>query len=329
MPSRFTIMSRPAILVTGAAGFIGSHLLEALLAAGEPVVALDNLDGYYDPAIKRANLRAADPGGRAPFFECDLNDAAALDRLFAAHPIDRVAHLAGRGGVRPSVRDPLGYVRINLDATINLCAAMRRHGVARIAFASTSSVYGEAPVPWRESMPADRPVSPYAATKRAAELYLHTEARLNGTGVTVLRFFTVYGPRQRPDMALAKFAEQALGGGAISRFGDGEQLRDFTEVSDIVAGFRAALGQLSGAPAGQYEICNLGSGRPRTVNEMIAVLQAHFDRPLAIEALPAQAGDAPATYADLVHSAEFLGFAPAMTLETGIPRYLAWRRAQQ
>ncbi len=316
-----------AILVTGAAGFIGSHLVEALLARGEAVVALDNLDDYYDPALKRANLEAADPAGKAPFFDRDLNDGAALDALFRAHDIDRVAHLAGRGGVRPSVADPHAYVRINVSATIALYEAMRRAGVKKMVFASTSSVYGELPVPWREDAAADRPVSPYAASKRAAELMLHAECRLHGLAATVLRFFTVYGPRQRPDMALARFVEQALAGEPLQRHGDGTQVRDFTEVSDIVAGFLAALAQIRTAPAGRYELCNLGSGAPRTLNDLIAALEKELG-PLRIETRPPAPGDAPATYADLSRAKQFLGFAPAMTLERGVARYLAWRRAR-
>jgi UDP-glucuronate 4-epimerase len=309
-------------LITGAAGFIGSHLLSALLDAGEPVVALDNLDGYYPREEKRRNLAQALAGRSAPFYESDLNDAGALDRLFTAHRIAAVAHLAGRGGVRASVTDPQAYVAANLSATISLCQAMRRHGARKLVFASTSSVYGATPAPWREEAPADRPLSPYAASKRAAELYLHTESHLHGQDVTALRFFTVYGPRQRPDMALARFAAAAHAGHPLTRYGDGEQRRDFTEVGDLVAGFLAAL--RAPQSAGRYAIYNLGSGAPRSVNELIAIVQAAAGSSVPVETAPEQPGDVPLTYADISAARRDLGFAPRMTLEAGVARYFAW-----
>lgn len=313
-------------LITGAAGFIGSHLLAALLDAGEPVIALDNFDGYYPRPDKQRNLDEALTGRKVHFFETDLNDSKALDAVISAHAVTRVAHLAGRGGVRASVVDPLGYVLANLSATINLCQAMRRHSVKRLVFASTSSVYGATPAPWLEAAPADRPLSPYAASKRAAELYLHTEAHLHGQDVTALRFFTVYGPRQRPDMALARFAAAARGNRPMTRYGDGEQRRDFTEVGDIVAGFIAALNQPP--VAGRFAVYNLGSGAPRSVNELIAIVQSAAASNVPVETAPEQPGDVPLTFADIAAARRELGFAPRMTLEAGVARYFAWLDAR-
>lgn len=309
-------------LITGAAGFIGSHLLGALLDTGEPVVALDNFDEYYSRAEKQRNLDEALAGRKIPFYEADLNDATALAAVFAAHPIERVAHFAGRGGVRPSVSDPQGYIAANLSATVALCQAMRRHRVRQMVYASTSAVYGASPAPWREDAAADRPLSPYAASKRAAELYLHTESHLYGQDVIVLRLFTVYGPRQRPDMALARFAAAALGGKPLVRYGDGEQRRDFTEVGDVAQGFSVAL--LRPFVEGRYSIYNIGSGAPRSVNELMAIVQAAAGSHAPVEAAPEQPGDVPLTFADISAARRELGFTPNMTLETGVARYFAW-----
>ncbi len=310
------------ILITGAAGFIGSHLLAALADAGETVVALDNFDGYYPRADKQRNLVEALAGRKIPFYETDLNDAAAMAEIFSRHPIDRIAHLAGRGGVRPSVSDPHGYVAANLSTTIALCQLMRRHAVRQLVYASTSSVYGATPAPWREDATADRPLSPYAASKRAAELYLHSESHLHGQDVTVLRIFTVYGPRQRPDMALARFAASARENRPLVLYGDGEQRRDFTEVGDVADGFAAALRRPFSA--GRYALYNLGSGAPRSVNELIAIVQAAAGTHAPIETAPVQPGDVPITFADISAAREALGFTPHMTLEQGVARYFAW-----
>ena len=309
-------------LITGAAGFIGSHLLAALADAGEAVVALDNFDSYYSRTDKQRNLVEALAGRNIPFYETDLNDAAALAEIFSSHPIDRVAHLAGRGGVRPSVSDPQGYVAANLSTTIALCQLMRLHAVRQLVYASTSSVYGATPAPWREEAAADRPLSPYAASKRAAELHLHSESHLHGQDVTVMRIFTVYGPRQRPDMALARFAASARANRPLVLYGDGEQRRDFTEVGDVVSGFAAALRRPFSE--GRYSLYNLGSGAPRSVNELIAIVQAAAGTHAPVEFAAEQPGDVPLTFADITAARAALNFVPRMTLEAGVARYFAW-----
>ena len=313
------------LLITGGAGFIGSHLAEFALARGAEVVVLDSLAPNYDAALKRENLesvRARAARARVPFrfVRGDVRDGELLGRLFARHRFTHVAHLAALPGVRPSLAEPRRYLETNVGGTVALFEAVRRYGgVERVVVASSSSVYGAQPGPWHEDLPP-APLSPYAASKAAAEQYALTYQRLLGIGVTCLRYFTVYGPRQRPDMAIARFTARALAGQPIPVFGDITSRRDYTEVSDVVRGTWAALGE----PGATYRVYNLGSGRPVTLQELIAALGRVLHRPIALDLQPPAPGDVPATWADIRRARERLGYKPRVSLEQGLARYVAW-----
>jgi len=310
------------VLVTGAAGFIGSHVAEALLRRGDVVTGVDNFDPFYPRAIKQRNLdsvRAAG-GGRFTFKEGDVASEADLDALWALAPFDVVVHLAAKAGVRPSIDDPASYVRANLDATVRLLERCRRHGPRRVVFASSSSVYGaDSDAPFREAARCDRPVSPYAATKRAGELICHTYAHLYGFDLTCLRFFTVYGPRQRPEMAIHKFATALWNGREIPLYGDGGSSRDYTYVDDIVRGVLAAVDRPQG-----FAIFNLGGERETRLDELVALLAAALDRPARIARRPDAPGDVPRTSADLAVARAGLGYAPTTRIHDGIEKFARW-----
>ncbi|MBX6343236.1 MAG: SDR family NAD(P)-dependent oxidoreductase, partial [Thermomicrobiaceae bacterium] len=292
------------VLVTGGAGFIGSSVVDRLLARGDHVVALDNFNDYYDPARKRRNLLGAlaHPGFR--LVEGDVRDEATVERVFAEEAIDKVIHIAAMAGVRPSIERPLLYQDVNVRGLLVVLEACRRHPVRGFVFASTSSVYGaEAPVPFREDDPAIRPVSPYAATKRAGELLCFTFHTLHRTPITCLRFFTVYGPRGRPDMAPYLFVQRVLSGQPIRMFGDGSTMRDYTYVDDIVSGVVAALD--AELP---FEIINLGNSDPIYLRDFIAVVEETTGRQAQIERDAMQPGDVPRTFADITKARRLLGY---------------------
>ncbi len=308
------------VLVTGAAGFIGSHLCEALLTRGQAVVGVDNFCDFYEPQAKRRNLRAM--LGRADFTlaEADIRDREAMLKLFEAERPAAVVHLAAMAGVRPSIEDPALYTRVNLDGTVNLLDAAVAQGVGRFVFASSSSVYGNNPkTPFAEEDRVDHPISPYAATKKAGELICHAYHHLHRMPIACLRFFTVFGPRQRPDLAIAKFLRLAAQGRAIPVFGDGSTSRDYTFIEDIVAGVVAALDRASG-----YHVYNLGGSHPVSLSEMIATIERVTGRRLEIDRRPMQAGDVERTWADLTRSKAQLGYEPRTSLEAGIARQWAW-----
>lgn len=308
-------------LVTGAAGFIGSHLCEALLARGDTVVGLDNFDDFYSPAIKRANLSAAMRSDRFRLVEGDIRDAAAVDAAIGSG-VDIIVHLAARAGVRPSIEQPLLYQDVNITGTGVLLEAARRHGIRKFIFASSSSVYGNSPkVPFSETDNVDRPISPYAASKKAGELICHTYHHLFGIDITCLRFFTVYGPRQRPDLAIHKFARLIEAGQPIPVFGDGSMRRDYTYVGDIVAGVLAAMDRIGG-----YHIYNLGNSSPVSLAELIEALEKALGKRAQIQRLPVQPGDVERTYADIETSRRELGYAPATPLAEGLAAFVAWMR---
>lgn len=310
------------IVLTGAAGFIGSHLAEALVARGDEVVGIDNFDPFYPRAEKERNLVGLLAGPRFRLIEADLVD---VDRWAAVVSADCVVvHLAAKAGVRPSIRDPRGYVHANVTATAAVVEAMRRSGAVRLVFGSSSSVYGNATkAPFREDAPALDPISPYAATKRGAELLLASLAPLTGLKVAALRYFTVFGPRQRPDLAIHLFARRMLAGEQLSLFGDGSQARDYTFCSDIVAGTVSAVDWTANAPVG-VECFNLGGNRPVQLKDMVATLSQALRIEPAIEWLPMQPGDVENTYADLSKSEAMLGYRPRTRFEDGIARFAEW-----
>lgn len=316
-----------AILVTGGAGFIGSHLVSKLLDRGDSVVVLDNFDAYYDPAVKRRNLAPAMTGqhaGRFSLVEGDIRDRPALDGLFASRRIDAVVHLAARAGVRPSIEDPLLYEDVNVKGTSNLLEACRKHSVKRFVFGSSSSVYGDSTeVPFPEDAKVDRPVSPYAATKVAGELLGYTYHHLFGLNVFCLRFFTVYGPRQRPEMAIHKFSRLILEGKPLPRFGDGRTERDYTYIDDILDGLLKALDRVEG-----YDIFNLGESRRVSLSRLIEVIEHEVGAKAKIESLPDQPGDVRMTCADISKARRLLGYDPRVPIEEGVRRFVSWLKTE-
>ncbi|MBI3447984.1 MAG: GDP-mannose 4,6-dehydratase [Acidobacteria bacterium] len=308
------------VLVTGGAGFIGSHLCERLLARGDRVVALDNFDPFYDEAIKRDNVAAALAHPRYRLITGDIRSAATVDEVLGAERFDVVVHLAARAGVRPSIAEPALYSDVNLTGTSVLLEACRRHGPRRFVFGSSSSVYGDAnKVPFAESDPVTHPVSPYAATKAAGELLCYAHHHVHALDVTCLRFFTVYGPRQRPEMAIHKFAREILEGRPLPRYGDGSTERDYTYVDDIIEGVVRAMDRVSG-----FHIYNLGESRRVPLSSLIAILEREIGTPAKIQAMPNQPGDVRMTWADVSRAREELGYDPKVPIEEGIRRFVAW-----
>ncbi len=313
-----------AILVTGGAGFIGSHVCEALLARGEAVVSLDNFDDFYAPAVKRRNLAAAVGHPGFTLVEGDLRDAGLLEGLFRRHRASAVIHLAARAGVRPSIRQPALYADVNVTGTACLLEAARRAGVPKFLFGSSSSVYGvRTGLPFKETDEADAPASPYAATKRAGELLCWAAHALSGMAITCLRFFTVYGPRQRPEMAIHKFTRLIEGGEPIPLFGDGSTARDYTYIDDIVAGVLGALDACSG-----FAIYNLGSADPIRLADLVRLLEIALGRKARSAPAPPEPGDVPFTCADVSAAKAAFGYEPKVKIAEGLQRFVAWYRAQ-
>ena len=315
-------MSR--ILVTGAAGFIGSHLVEALVGQGDEVIGIDNFDPFYPRDMKERNLAEIGARSRFSFHELDLLDVPALRSLLTPDTV--IVHLAAKAGVRPSLADPVGYARANVTGTAAVAEAARQSGVARIVFGSSSSVYGDStPVPFREDAVALMPVSPYAATKRAGELFLSSVAPIYGFKTASLRFFTVYGPRQRPDLAIHAFTRKMVEGHRLTLFGDGTQARDYTYCDDIVAGVLSAIEWTDTAPVG-VEIFNLGGNRSVPTEAMVAEIAKALRIQPRIEWAPMQPGDVQQTAADLTKSSAVLGYRPKTAFSDGISRFVHWFR---
>jgi UDP-glucuronate 4-epimerase len=312
------------MLVTGAAGFIGSHLVDRLLDAGVEVVGVDNFDPFYDPRLKRRNLDRAQthPGFR--LVELDLCDHEAASRLVPEVRPEVIFHLAARAGVRPSIEQPLRYTEVNVSATTTLLEAARQlDPMPRFVFASSSSVYGDRPdAPFREDDRVDTPISPYAATKKACELIAHTFHHLYDLPVTGLRFFTAYGPRNRPDLAISKFASLIEQGRPIPMFGDGTTRRDYTYVGDIVDGVVRAAERCKG-----YRIYNLGHSEPIELRAMIADLGRALGKEPIIDPQPEQPGDVRQTFADISRARAELGYDPSTPFEVGLDRFVSWYRA--
>jgi UDP-glucuronate 4-epimerase len=308
------------VLVTGAAGFIGSTLVDRLLWEGREVVGLDSFDAFYSEAEKLANLAEARRSSRFRLVRGDIRDAELLSRLFEQGRFEAVVHLAALAGVRPSLERPAAYADVNVNGTSILLAAVTRYGSPRFVFASSSSVYGErSDGPFREQDRVDRPVSPYAATKKAGELVAHTFHSAYGLEVTCVRFFTAFGPRQRPDLAIRKFAERMRVGRSIPVYGDGSQLRDYTFVSDTVEGLVRAVDTGLG-----YAILNFGAGRKISVLEVIEQLEKSLGVAANIDFQPAQTGDVSRTWADISAARAALGYSPKVGFEQGIERFVDW-----
>lgn len=312
------------ILLTGGAGFIGSHLAEALLERGDEVVCLDNFDPYYPRAYKDANLRGPLQSTRFRLVEGDVRDGTLLGRLLPELRPEAVVHLAARPGVRPSVEDPVGYVSVNVTGTVELLEACRRAGVEKLVFASSSSVYGnESPTPFREDLPCNRPASPYAATKKACEEILHAYHKVAGIDVVCLRYFTVYGPRQRPEMAIHKFARYLTAGRALPVYGHGRLQRDFTYVSDAIAGTLGALDYLRRArPC--FEIINLADARRVALDELLDIMERAFGTRAEVSYEERPVGDVDLTWADISKARQLLSFNPLVEIEEGIERFARW-----
>lgn len=318
------------VLVTGAAGFIGSHVASALIARGERVIGLDNFDPFYAPELKRRNVaaveRSAGAAGAWTLHEADICDAAAVARVMERERPEGVIHLAAKAGVRPSIADPVGYARANVLGTAVVLEAARAAGVSRVVMASSSSVYGNnKKVPFAEEDDVSGPISPYASTKRSCELLGHAHWVLTGMPTACLRFFTVYGPRQRPDLAIGRFLRRIGRGEPIEMFGDGTTSRDYTFIDDIVRGVLAAYDRV--AQHG-YRIWNLGGSSPVSLREMIETASRVVGREAVVERRPMQPGDVERTFADLARSRAELGFEPTTRLEEGMRRQWAWMREE-
>jgi len=317
------------VLLTGGAGFVGSHVAEALLSRGNSLAILDNLDDFYPPARKKANLEEVRRKGSFEFFASDICDTSSLREVFAAFRPSAVIHLAARAGVRPSIEQPALYERVNVFGTLQLLDLAKKFGVEKFVYGSSSSVYGAASaVPFSEDQRDLRPISPYAATKLAGELLLFTYAHLYHFDAVCLRFFTVYGPRQRPDLAIHKFTALLEAGEPVPVFGDGSTARDYTYVDDIVAGVLAALEFAPPVRNGaHFEVLNLGNSRPVTLNDLILKLESATGRKAIRRAMPSQLGDVPVTWADISRAEKFLGYRPQTSLDIGLERFVRWFRA--
>lgn len=310
------------ILVTGAAGFIGSHLVEALLKRGDSVVGVDDFNDYYDPEIKRGNLKEALGNESFTLHESDICDEAVVNEIFSDAQPDVVVHLAARAGVRPSLHDPNLYHRVNVIGSQHILDACRAAKLSHLVFASSSSVYGGiTEVPFSETLDISRPVSPYAATKHMNELMAHVYSHVYGLRVTMLRFFTVYGPRQRPDMAIHKFTRLLSEDMTIPMFGDGTTARDYTYIDDIIDGVIRAVDRPFG-----FEIFNLGESQTTTLRDLIALIGKHVGVAPKIDTQPLQPGDVMLTHANIDKARDLLGYAPVWSMDDGVRRFVQWYR---
>ncbi|PIN68593.1 epimerase [Candidatus Woesearchaeota archaeon CG11_big_fil_rev_8_21_14_0_20_43_8] len=313
------------ILVTGCAGFIGSHVCERLLARGDKVIGIDDLNDYYDPDFKISNMKGFQGNSGFTFVKGDIRDLALLRDLFSSHDVKKVIHLAARAGVRPSLADPLLYQDVNLRGTLNLLECAREFSVDNFVFASSSSVYGRRDVSKAsEDEKVDKQLSPYAAMKKAGEVLCYTYHHLYSLDVTCLRFFTVYGPRGRPDMAPYLFTKAISDGTVITRFGDGTSRRDYTFVSDIVSGVVAAVDRKLG-----YEIINLGNSDTVQLNDFISVIEKLVGKKAKIIEKPMPAGDVDVTYADISKAKKLLGYNPSTSVADGMREFYEWYKKER
>ena len=315
------------ILITGGAGFIGSHLVDRLLSESDwRITVVDDFNDFYSPSIKRDNIREHLKSPNYKLVEADIRDYAALERAFAETTFDGIVHLAARAGVRPSLKEPRLYVETNINGTINLLELARKHGVNQFLFGSSSSVYGvNEKVPFAEDDPIFNPISPYAASKAAGELLCHTYSHLYDIRILCLRFFTVYGARQRPDLAIHKFAKLISAGKPIPVFGDGSTRRDYTYIDDIIAGVRAAIDY----HRTNYEVINLGESRTVELRELVALIEKELGLRAEIDRQPPQPGDVPQTFADISKAKRLLNYNPQTQIEAGIKKFVEWFQAGQ
>lgn len=313
------------ILITGVAGFIGSHLGEKLIADDHEVVGIDNFDPFYPRNFKESNLENLRASTKFSFFEADIRDKETIKDIFSTNSIDLVVHLAAKAGVRPSIEQISDYYHVNIDGTVNLLEAMKATGVSKLVFASSSSVYGNnEKVPFSEGDFVDNPISPYAATKKSGELLCHVYSSLYGFDITCLRFFTVFGPRQRPDLAIHKFTRLIDQGNPIPFFGDGSTSRDYTYVDDIVSGILCAIDKVKG-----YNVYNLGESRVIKLNELIKFIEKALHKEAKLNMQPLQPGDVQKTYADISKAKTELGYNPKYDMETGINKFVSWYKEHE
>ena len=310
------------ILVTGAAGFIGSHLCEALIKEHD-VIGIDNFCDFYDIKIKRNNIKGLGKCDNFQIIKADIRSKSELEDVFSHHKFDLIIHLAAMAGVRPSIVDPVLYTEVNINGTVNLLEQCKKHGIKKFIFASSSSVYGNnKKVPFTEVNPVDLPISPYAATKKAGELICHTYHHLEQISMVVLRFFTVYGPRQRPDLAIHKFARKIMADDVIPVFGDGSTQRDYTYIDDIIDGIIRSIDFVSDGC--RYELFNLGESQTISLSKMIKTIEKALGKTARKEILPLQPGDVDRTFADISKAKKMLGYDPKTKFIDGINKFVEW-----
>lgn len=316
------------VLLTGGAGFIGSHVAEALLRRGDDLTIIDNLHEFYSPDWKNQNLRDIREAGNFGFYHVDICDKQSLREVISRNRPELVVHLAARAGVRPSIEEPSVYAEVNINGTLNLLEVCREFRVTKLVFGSSSSVYGATShAPFSEDQVELRPISPYAATKLAAEMLCYTYAHLFGISMVCLRFFTVYGPRQRPDLAIHKFTSLIEAGKPVPIFGNGSTGRDYTYICDIVAGILAAGEYEPRQRVVPFEVFNLGNSHPVKLSELVELLEQTTHKQAMREQKPSQPGDVPLTWADISKAERLLGYRPTTNLETGLKEFVSWYRA--
>jgi len=314
---------KSCILVTGGAGFIGSHLCEYLIGSGHKVVCVDNFNSFYDPGIKEQNLSAIKNNEAFNLERADIRDKAGMAEIFKENNPDLVIHLAAMPGVRPSIKDPFLYYDVNVNGTLTVLETMRLSGVRRMIFASSSSVYGNnSKIPFSESDPVDSPISPYASSKRACELLCSTWHSLYQFEIFCLRFFTVYGPRQRPDLAIHSFTNKILDNSPLQIYGDGSSFRDYTYIEDVLQGINNAINRLKG-----FNIYNIGESRKVLLSEVIETIENALGKKAVKEYLPFQAGDVNATFADISKARQELNYNPSFDFREGIAEFVRWKLA--
>ena len=310
------------ILVTGGAGFIGSHICERLLLQKNRVICIDNFNDYYDPAIKEENISGLKDNSDFSLHRSDILDRDKLEDIFSENQVDIIIHLAARAGVRPSIENAGLYEKVNIEGTINLLDCARKFDVKRFIFASSSSVYGgNKKIPFSETDNVDNPVSPYAATKKAGELICYTYSHLFNISIFCYRFFTVFGPRQRPEMAIHKFTREILSETPIVMYGDGSSSRDYTYIDDITDVVTSNLDNVNG-----YEVFNLGNSRPVRLTELVSIIEKATGKTAIIEHREMQPGDVPATFADIIKARKMLKYNPKTSLEEGVKKFVSWYR---